>query len=82
MSLTQRKIIQPTGNKNKQRWQTLQQPTHGILRKLEGIQEKALRAIYDCDTASSYEKVLTAAGLPTLLNVQVYRTILRPSKTT
>ena len=37
-------------------------------RKLaERIQEKALRAIYR-DTASSYEKLLTTTGLPTMLN--------------
>ena len=36
-------------------------------RKLERIQDKALRAIY-CDKVSSYEELLTAAGLPTLFN--------------
>lgn len=36
-------------------------------RKLERIQEKALRAIY-CDRVSSYEELLAAAGLPTLFD--------------
>jgi len=36
-------------------------------RKLETIQEKAFRAIYR-DTASSYEKLLTAAGFQALFN--------------
>ena len=38
-----------------------------LTRKLERIQERALRAIYR-DKASSYEELLATAGLPILFN--------------
>ena len=36
-------------------------------RKLERVQERALRAVY-CDWTSTYEQLLSLANLPTLLN--------------
>ena len=40
------------------------------LRKIERVQEKALRIIY-CDKSSSYEKLLKTANLPTLQNRRI-----------